>query len=75
MQEISKELATNMLAKENSLSKRNKPLTEIRGGQQAYCIGNGQLHDALVPEEVCKTLNCMCDPMKILIVGDCNDDV
>ena len=34
-----------------------------------YCIGNGQVHDAVSPsEEVSKTLNCMCDPMKILIV-------
>lgn len=34
-----------------------------------WCIGNGQVHDAVSPsEEVSKTLNCMCDPMKILIV-------
>lgn len=34
----------------------------------AYCIGNGQVHDAVQTEkEVCKTLNCMCDPMKVLI--------
>lgn len=34
-----------------------------------WCIGNGQVHDAISPsEEVSKTLNCMCDPMKILIV-------
>lgn len=39
----------------------------IRGG--TWCIGNGQLHDALqIEKEVCKTLNCMCDPMKIMIV-------
>lgn len=32
-----------------------------------YCIGNGQLHDALSPsKEVSKTLNCLVDPMKIL---------
>ena len=32
------------------------------------CIGNGQLHDALCPStEVCKTLNCMDDPMKIMV--------
>ena len=32
------------------------------------CIGNGQLHDALSPStEVCKTLNCMDDPMKIMV--------
>lgn len=35
----------------------------------AWSIGNGQLHDAMSPSiEVCKTLNCMDDPMKILIV-------
>lgn len=34
----------------------------------AYCIGNGQVHDAVQTEkEVCKTLNCMADPMKVLI--------
>ena len=36
----------------------------------AYCIGNGQAHDAQRPDkELCKTLNCMDDPMKICIVG------
>lgn len=35
-----------------------------------YCIGNGQLHDAMqIDKEVCKTLNCMDDPMKILRGG------
>ena len=35
----------------------------------AYCIGNGQVNDAVCPdEELCKTLNCMDDPMKIAIV-------
>lgn len=34
---------------------------------KAICIGNGQVHDAVSPsKEVCKTLNCMCDPMKII---------
>lgn len=34
----------------------------------AYCIGNGQVHDAVQMErEKCKTLNCMDDPMKVLI--------
>lgn len=38
---------------------------------KTICIGNGQLHDALSPSyEVCKTLNCMEDPMKILIVSE-----
>lgn len=40
---------------------------DSRGGT-AYSIGNGQLHDAMSPsKEVCKTLNCMDDPMKVLI--------
>lgn len=31
------------------------------------CIGNGQVNDAITPSiEVCKTLNCMVDPMKIM---------
>lgn len=34
----------------------------------AYCIGNGQVHDAVQMEkEICKTLNCMGDPMKVMI--------
>ena len=33
-----------------------------------YCIGNGQVNDAVQTEkEICKTLNCMVDPMKVLI--------
>ena len=36
--------------------------------QQAICIGNGQLHDAMTPSvEVSKTLNCMEDPMKVVV--------
>ena len=34
-----------------------------------YCIGGGQVHDAMNPEEICKTLNCMSDPMKIVCYG------
>ena len=42
-----------------------------RRGGTAWCIGNGQLHDAMQMEmERCKTLNCMVDPMKILIVKE-----
>lgn len=47
----------------------------MRGGitNQVWCIGGGQLHDALCPNyEICKTLNCMEDTMKILII---NNDV
>ena len=36
------------------------------------CIGNGQLHDALTPSEVCKTLNTMEDPMKVVCIGMVN---
>ena len=40
----------------------------------AYCIGNGQAHDAQRPDkELCKTLNCMDDPMKICIAVDCRN--
>lgn len=32
-----------------------------------YCIGNGQIHDAISPcAEISKTLNCMNDPMRII---------
>ena len=35
----------------------------------AYCIGNGQANDAAqIEKEVCKTLNCMVDPMKVMTV-------
>ena len=37
----------------------------------SYCIGNGQVHDAMCPsKEVSKTLNCMDDPMKVVIAID-----
>ncbi len=45
------------------------PCVITKGG--TWCIGNGQLHDAMSPwKELCKTLNCMDDPMKIMIVED-----
>ena len=35
-----------------------------------YCIGNGQAHDAQrLDKELCKTLNCMGNPMGICITG------
>lgn len=38
---------------------------------ESWSIGNGQLHDAMSPSiEVCKTLNCLADPMKILIAKE-----
>ena len=36
----------------------------------AICIGNGQAHIAsYITEEVCQTLNCMHDPMAVLVAG------
>lgn len=36
----------------------------------AICIGNGQAHIAShITEEVCQTLNCMHDPMAVLVAG------
>lgn len=38
---------------------------------ETHSIGNGQVHDAMSPsKEVCKTLNCMDDPMKVVIAID-----
>ena len=38
----------------------------------SVCIGNGQVHDAISPsDEVCKTLNTMCDPMKVVVEPMC----
>ena len=35
----------------------------------AYCIGNGQVHDAMRSDkELSKTLNCLVDPMKVLLI-------
>lgn len=48
----------------------NSSLVAKGPGAVAYCIGNGQANDAAKPDkELCKTLNCMDDPMKICIVG------
>ena len=48
----------------------NSPIVAKGPSAVAYCIGNGQVHDAQRPDkELCKTLNCMDDPMKICIVG------
>ncbi len=53
---------------------------ECRGGggesyvmdSHAVCIGNGQVHDAISPsDEVSKTLNCLVDPMKVLVEPKC----
>jgi hypothetical protein len=51
------------------LTTKNSSFSPNNRGGYALCIGNGQLHDALCPEyEVAKTLNCMDDPMKIMVV-------
>ena len=43
-------------------------------GAVAYCIGNGQVNDAVCPDrELCKTLNCMDDPMKVMIADMSKD--
>ena len=43
---------------------------------RSICIGNGQVHDAMnLHEEVCNTLNCMVDPMKVMSIGDCREAV
>jgi DNA (cytosine-5)-methyltransferase 1 len=50
------------------------PLVLEKQSSVAYCIGNGQAHDAQKPDkELCKTLNCMADPMKICVAVDCRN--
>ena len=63
LQEVSKTLTNG------SCPGHHNAVVESRGG--AWSIGNGQLHDAMSPsKEICKTLNCMDDPMKILIIKE-----
>lgn len=71
MQGISKESVISMSTKENVSSNHYKV-----GGGGTWSIGNGQVHDAISPSyEVSKTLNCMCDPMKILVIKDGNNSI
>lgn len=43
--------------------------------EKSYCIGNGQVNDAMKPdEELSKTLNCMDDPMKVLVIENHPND-
>jgi DNA (cytosine-5)-methyltransferase 1 len=43
----------------------------IQENAVAHCIGNGQVNDAVQTEkEICKTLNCMVDPMKVCVAVD-----
>ena len=45
----------------------------IKSPAETWCIGNGQVHDAMSPcKDVSKTLNCLDDPMKIVSV-DCRN--
>ena len=37
--------------------------------QSVLCIGGGQSNDLATPSEICKTLNCMEDTMKIVCFG------
>jgi len=49
------------------------------GGGESYvmddvqCIGNGQENEAARPDTVCKPLNCLVDPMKIVVYGKDED--
>lgn len=39
-----------------------------KNDRAVYCIGNDQVHDAISPSvELSKTLNCLIDPMKIVL--------
>jgi hypothetical protein len=50
-------------------SASSKPLMNKRGG--TWCIGNGQVMGATsMCYEVSQTLNCMHDPMAILVVKE-----
>ena len=41
----------------------------------SVCIGNGQFHDAISPsDEVSKTLNCMHDQQKVLVISMCQTE-
>lgn len=69
MQEITKELEINMSMKKRS----SYPLKTKRGG--TWCIGNGQVMSATsMCYEVSQTLNCMHDPMAILVVKEDDDE-
>ncbi len=65
-----------MPKKENALS--NLPMSKQGGRdleEDVYCIGNGQLIEAMTMSyEVSRTLNCMHDPMAILIIRRSEDD-
>ena len=52
-----------------SLSNTNEQQHCQHSTTNTYCIGNGQVHDAMTPSPVCKTLNTMDDPMKIMTVS------
>ena len=52
-----------------SLSNTNEQQHCQHSTTSTYCIGNGQVHDAMTPSPVCKTLNTMDDPMKIMTVS------
>ena len=45
-------------------------------GVTAICIGNGQVDNAVTPEvELSKTLNCMQDPMKVMVSPTSEDTI
>ena len=53
---------------EISDSGKNSTLVAKGPSAVAYCIGNGQENEAANTEkEICKTLNCLADPMKVML--------
>ena len=69
MKVISITMNTYHVVSENEILPSLLASDSHRVGGTVWCIGNGQVHDAIQMElEKCKTLNCMVDPMKILIV-------
>ena len=53
---------------EISDSGKNSTLVAKGPSAVAYCIGNGQENEAANTEkEICKTLNCLVDPMKVML--------
>jgi len=69
-QSVSKSVAENLGGEKEYLSKPIEQEPCLAKTTKPYCIGNGQLHDALTPSETCKTLNTMADPMKVVCVGN-----
>ena len=70
--EIVGTLVSSMITPTGTVQDKNVIIEEASG--KTICIGNGQADNAARPDvEVCKTLNCMDDLMKILCVNNTND--